>query len=418
MTFCEEIGQTDVAVIAKLVQVPPQSSDPSQNTTATIAPAQFQIVEVLKGEELVGKKKNFETLYFGAEPIGKEFLVTAINEKSKLAWATPIAVTPAVAPYIKAALTLPKEGADRLVYFQDFLEGNDEMLARDAYDEFGKAPYKDVLTLKDRMKHDQLIEWIKDPKISASHRRLYLTMLGVCGNSKDAEMLEEMLKDDSPAGKPGLDALAAAYLTLKGPDGVALIEDRFLKNKDAEYTETYAAIMAIRFHGQEEQIVPKKRLVEALRHMLDRPQLADLVIPDLARWQDWGSMDKLVQLFKESSDDTGWVRVPVINFLKACPLPEAKKQLAELAKIDPESVKRADSFFPLGGGIAPAAAEDTKKGSKSSEKSGSNSPATGADAGKPADDIPDASKFVDPKEQASQELPRPQQGAQAIGGSD
>ena len=32
--------------------------------------------------------------------------------------------------------------------------------------------------------------------------------------------------------------------------------------------------------------------------MLDRPQLADLVIPDLARWEDWSVMDRLVELFK------------------------------------------------------------------------------------------------------------------------
>jgi hypothetical protein len=407
MTFCEEIGQTDVAVFAKLVGTPPPSNDESQNASSSLEPSKFQIIEVLKGADLIGKEKFFETLYFGAEPIGKEFLVMAINEKPKLAWATPITITPAVKPYIKTALTLPKEGADRLVFFQDYLEGTEEMLARDAYDEFAKAPYKDVVGLKGRMKHDQLVAWIKDPKVTASHRRLYLTMLGVCGTKKDADMLEEMLKDDGPAGKSGMDALAAAYLTLKGPDGVALIEDEFLKNKDAEYTETYAAIMAIRFHGQEETIIPKQRLIQALRYMLDRPQLADLVIPDLARWEDWGSMDKLVQLFKDSEDDTGWVRVPVINFLRACPLPGAKKHLEELAKIDPESVKRANSFFPLGGGVAPAA-----EGKKPEAAATKDEPSAEA----AEDEVPDASKFVDPGDRAAVEQRRPQKRDQAAMG--
>jgi hypothetical protein len=85
-----------------------------------------------------------------------------------------------------------------------------------------------------------------------------------------------------------------------------------------------------------------------MRLMLDRPQLADLVIPDLARWEDWSVMDRLVQLFKDANDDSIWVRVPVVNYLRACPLPEAKKHIEELAKIDPDAVKRASNFFPLG----------------------------------------------------------------------
>jgi hypothetical protein len=81
--------------------------------------------------------------------------------------------------------------------------------------------------------------------------------------------------------------------------------------------------------------------------MLDRPELADLVIPDLARWQDWSAMDRLVKLFKDADQNSSWVRVPVINYLRACPLPEAKQHIEELAKIDPDAVKRASSFFPF-----------------------------------------------------------------------
>jgi hypothetical protein len=81
--------------------------------------------------------------------------------------------------------------------------------------------------------------------------------------------------------------------------------------------------------------------------MLDRPQLADLVIPDLARWEDWEAMPRLVELFKTADEKSSWVRVPVINYLRACPLPEAKKYMAELEKIDPAAVRRANSFFPF-----------------------------------------------------------------------
>ena len=145
-------------------------------------------------------------------------------------------------------MDLPKEGPDRLAFFQDYLEDKDEMLARDAYDEFAKAPYSGRVGLKDRMKHDKLVEWCKSTQIPVSRRRLYMTMLGVCGTPDDLPMLEEMIKSKDRQTKGALDALVAAYLTLKGPDGMPLVEELFLKNKDAEYTDTYATIMALRFH--------------------------------------------------------------------------------------------------------------------------------------------------------------------------
>jgi hypothetical protein len=185
-------------------------------------------------------------------------------------------------------------------------------------------------------------------------------MLGVCGSKDDLPMLEEFIKSDDRDMKTALDATIACYLILAGPDGLSLVEERFLKNPDAEYTDTYAAIMALRFHGQETTVIPKERLAKSLEYMLDRPQLADLVIPDLARWEDWGVMDRLVTLFKEANEETSWVRVPVINFLKVCPDPRAKEHLDELAKIDPDAVKRATSAFPFAGSVpAPVPVPDT-----------------------------------------------------------
>jgi hypothetical protein len=120
--------------------------------------------------------------------------------------------------------------------------------------------------------------------------------------------------------------------------------------------------MALRFLGEQGGVIDRDRILQSLRIMLERPQLADLVIRDLARWEDWESMPRLVQLFKEADEESSWVRVPVINYLRACPLPEAKDHIDELAKIDPNAVKRASSLFPFpaGGGVAaqenPAAA--------------------------------------------------------------
>ena len=388
LTFSEEIASSQLAVIAKLTEAPPRSDDVN---SLEVAKAKFEIVKVLKGADALGKTRKIEVVYFGDSPLGSTFLIMGIDPPA-INWSTPIAISRRGVEYVTKTMDLPKEGPDRLAFFQEYLEDEEEMLGRDAYDEFAKAPYSQVLALKDRMHHDKIVEWVKSTEIPVSRRRLYLTMLGAYRSPADVPLLEEMIKSKDRQTKGALDALVAAYLTLKGPEGMPLVEELFLKNKDAEYTDTYATIMALRFHGTEDKIIPRKRLLAGLRMMLDRPQLADLVIPDLARWEDWSVIDKLVELFKNSDDESSWVRVPVINYLRACPLPEAKTRIDELAKIDPETIKRANSFFPFGAAAAPATADTKKpadKDSKAEADAKQDSPkpaaAAGASVGPPAD---------------------------------
>jgi hypothetical protein len=224
------------------------------------------------------------------------------------------------------------------------------MLARDAYDEFARSPYSTIKDLKKHLDHDRIVNWIKNSEIPVNRRRLYLVLLSVCGDERDVPMLERMLRSEDRQSRSGLDAMIGCYLTLTGAGGMPLIEDLFLKNQQAEYADTYAAIMALRFHGNETDVIPRARILEGLRYMLDRPQLADLVIPDLARWEDWSQIERLVRLFKEADDKSSWVRVPVVNYLRACPKPEAKDYIKELEKIDPDAVKRANVFLPFGPG--------------------------------------------------------------------
>ncbi len=214
---------------------------------------------------------------------------------------------------------LPEAGADRLVFFQDYLEDADPLPVGELLRRVRPALYADVIALGPRMHHDKLLEWVKNVEISSSRRRLYLTMLGTCGQPEDIAFLEEMIKSPDREHKVALDALIAAYLNLKGPDGLPLVVDLFIKNPDAEYTDTYSTVMALRFHGQERDVISKEELKGAMREMLDRPQLADLVIPDLARWEDWTVVDRLVDLFKNADESSAWVRVPVINYLRVCP---------------------------------------------------------------------------------------------------
>lgn len=339
MTFTDQLSGQDVVVAAKLVEVPELPTDPG----ADLPKATFEITKVLKGKQIVDVGMEFKALLVGRYRPGKEFLVMGVDPP-QIAWTTPIKASDRLIQYLEDIQTLPESGADRLAFFQQYFEDDISSIAFDAYDEFAKAPYADLIDLKDRMDAKQLMDWVKDPELAINRRRLYLTMLGVCGGAAEAEALEELITAGGSSNLRGLDALVASYLCLKGEAGVDLIEQKFLRNEKSEFTDTMGAVSAMRFHATEVDIIDREKIVTAIRSLLDRPKMADLIIPDLARWEDWSVMEKLVTMFKQSDDDKRWLRVPIVSYLIACPLPEAKVHLAELEKIDPAAIERANLF--------------------------------------------------------------------------
>lgn len=361
--FCSAVSQTlrqematmDAVVIATAVEGPTARN-------AETGDVQMKIEKVLKGQEHVKPGQLIQAVYYGDVEGGRRFMLSGV-EPPQMQWSC-LPLSERAEEYVIQVSQLPDEPLQRLRFFYDYLQDEEVMLSRDAYDEFAITPYPVVQALKPELNHDQIVEWISDPELSTDRKRLYLTLLGVSGTEADVPMLEQMLRSTQKSTRGGLDALIACYLTLAGEEGLPLVDELFLDNHQAPYADTYAAIMAIRFHGTEGDVIPRSALVESLHHVLDRPDLADLVIPDLARWNDWTQIDRLTELFIKADADNNWVRVPVVNYLRACPLREAKQALEKLEKVDPESVRRANTFFAI-----PVPASEAKPTSSSIPRS-------------------------------------------------
>jgi len=339
-TLGEEIETMDVVVIARLIKPSTPAGSGSELTSA-----RFEVKQVIKGAKVIEGTNVIEAVYFGESKKGDSCLVMGVGQPD-IQWLPPLSLSERAEQYVMMLPDLPAKGAERLLFFQDYLEDTDTTLAIDAYDEFARAPYADVKALKGRMHYNTIIDGIKAEDVVANRRRLYLMMLSVCGSKQDLPMLESMMGAKERQQKAGLDAMIACYLTLKGPSGMPLVEDLFFKDKKAEYADTYAAIMALRFQVTDGKVIPKERVVEAFRYMLDRPDLADLVIPDLTKLEDWSVVDRLVTLFKEADEKSSWVRIPIINFLRKCPLDGSKELIEELRAIDSESVRKSFQFYP------------------------------------------------------------------------
>ncbi len=306
-TLTEEINASEAVVLAKLVaEAPPLVNNDDEDPDS--GKATFEVVDVLRGDNRVKQGDTIKVVYFGEGERDKEFMISGFAiENDAIEWTTPLPLSAPAIAYIRQLPAVPAAGVERLLFFQEYLENDDPLLAQDAYDEFARAPYAELHELEGHMHHDRLVEWVQSSDVNPSRRRLYLTMLGVCGDKSDLPMLEQMIVSDYSFKKPiveqmvasgralqgplalemwtemvdleerqkklGLDATIGCYLVLRGPEGLDLVDERFLKNPKVEYTHAYMTIMALRIIGEETHAVPRERLLASMRLLLGQPRV-------------------------------------------------------------------------------------------------------------------------------------------------
>lgn len=336
-TFSEEIESANYAMIVRLVAPAPGGDGEDA------PPAVFEVETALKGPITAGQRLSMR--YFGPAPPGALFFVTT----SQLDWLrlqTPAEIFADSAAYFRKLPKLPPAGAGRYGFFLEFVQHDDDLVATDAYLELRNAPFAVLQELRSRMQPDKLREWIQNLELPASRRRLFLNMLAACGDERDLPLLAKFLRSNDRKQKAGLDALIACYVQLGGPERLDLIDDLFLRSLCADYAETFSAIQALRFHATQSSVVPRERLLKSVRAVLERPELADLVIPDLIQLQDWDSLERLMELFREADAKSSWVRTPVVTFLRSCPLSRAAECLKECHCLDPVATNRSYEQYP------------------------------------------------------------------------
>lgn len=233
-----------------------------------------------------------------------------------LEWSPPLEVNDTSLAYISQAPSLEAAPAERLTYYMKFLEYSDQEIANDAYAEFANAPYKDITPLASKFPRDKLRKWVTSKETSPTRLGLYGLMLGLCGDASDAELLEQVLSQNPDEFRLGIDGVIGGYLLLKGEAGLDVVEKAKLKAEKVEFSETYAAVQAIRFmwtYGDGK--IPPERLRGALRILLGRPSIADLIIGDLMRWKDWSIQDRLMELYANGDYDVPSIKRAIIRYM-------------------------------------------------------------------------------------------------------
>ncbi|REJ91055.1 MAG: hypothetical protein DWQ34_16145 [Planctomycetota bacterium] len=319
----------------------------------------FEVLEILRvteDEHRVGGtvKYPFET---GTNEDHVYLLIDDPQDKRQ--WSAPLETTDAAVRFINDALLLDTAPPERLRYFLDFLEDNDEQVSVEAFYEFALADYADVRQLQPELSRETLREWLSDPETKIDRIGFYSTLLGLTGNEEDAAYLETRIVEQAHNYRLGVDGMVAGYLMLTGEAGLDIIDRKKLASPDEPLSETYGVMLALQLMwSYEADRISKDRLRASMRIPLDRPDLADLVVTSLARWSDWSVADRLMEMYDEQFDNRGLKRSIVRYYLRATTLDSDDKDappqeveercreyLAQLRRKDPEIAEQAERFF-------------------------------------------------------------------------
>ncbi len=214
-----------------------------------------------------------------------------------------------------------------------FLEFPDQLVANDAFGEFANAPYKDIAAVASLLPRDKIRTWLTRPETPQTRLGLYGMLLGLCGDDSDAKLLAEKIAPNSDEFRIGLDGMISGYLLLKGDAALDNIDDWKFKihnGKKAAFSETYAAMMGLRFMWQYAGgKISNERLQQSMRLLLDQPELADLVIADLARWKDWSVQERLMSLYGKGDYSIPSIKRSIISLHAGEHRPQGRRRLAD-----------------------------------------------------------------------------------------
>ncbi len=247
-------------------------------------------------------------------------------------WHVPSEVTEASWTYLSKmppGVKDAKAQTERLQYFLDYFEHPDLLVSNDAFAEFASAPYEVIVPLKDHLPREKILGWLQDPKTPVTRTGFYGMLAGICGRAEDAPILEKKIVTLDADFRLGIEGVMAGYMMICGEEGLKKLEEVKILSKTAiskdgkeitlPFSETYAVMQALRFMWTyEPDRLPKDRLKQSMHLLLERKEMADLVITDLARWKDWSIQDRLMTMYGDENYDIPAIRRAIVRYLYYC----------------------------------------------------------------------------------------------------
>lgn len=291
---------------------------------------QFRVVEVLRGERPSTRtieggyprsaspvdsalRKGEALLLVREDPLPGWVVLGAIGT-DQAAWLRQLAVGRRVDELSTA------QWRDRVARVAPRLESPQPLVAKIAHGELSAAPYAAMRSARPRLDAHKVRAWVADPQLAA-RRRLYVLLLGLTGDHRDAAALEQQLDAAWQAGETtNLAAMLTADLELRGPARLAWVEEKYLRDRARSAPEAEAALLALSAQGHANAVIPRDRVIQAYRvYMKAHPENAGAVAPDLAAWQYWDAAPEYQALMKSGVRQQYPSMLAMLNYLRQNP---------------------------------------------------------------------------------------------------
>ena len=347
-TWAETIHEAEVVVLGKLISRDEGAEDRKPS-------AEFEVVHVHKSTALfkhdVKTRVRIHEFVYGetgdlflltaslrdanTRTLHETFATTNSGEKTDLkikkvsateskpdyviAWDVPVPASMKAWKYVTAAPSPDHDTLERLNYFLPYLENSSDLVASDAWGEFAKAEYGVIKKLSPKFSATNLRTWISNSETGPERLSLYGLMLGMCGGAEDAEFLRQQIGAAKTGEiQLGHEGLMGGLLVLAGENGLRFLEETRLHRETAPTFEILAAVQAIQFlWNHEPERIAKERMRKALHPLLNNESMREIVIIDLARWQDWSLVSKLPDVYSQCREDDSRTTAAIVGYLLA-----------------------------------------------------------------------------------------------------
>jgi hypothetical protein len=292
--------------------------------------SEWHIIRILKGQD--GDRLETSSVAQDVDPTklgGLQLLRRATGDDP---WTNEVTIDQQLLRFLSGAVALSssqsssvRQQSQTLRYFLPYLEHKDPQIADSAYNKIARAPYVVIRNLGQELDPDRLLGWINDHVIPSQRRSLYITLLGFCGQEREKQLIRQWIDDRWENGNSSdLTVLLASHVALNGDETIRFIEQSYLQDPNRKLDELIAAVDALRLHGQAEGKIPRARILVSFNLLLrERPALAELIIEDCARWQEWSFAPQFMELY--AGGQQSWNNALILKYLKACPLPAAQQ---------------------------------------------------------------------------------------------
>jgi len=310
-TLVSEVAQADFILYGTLSNAQRDPNDPTSFNKGT---TDLTIEMVIKSHDIIKDKKKITIPKYLQQEPGKEYkwliYFNVVNGQIDPYRGEQFAADSKLPEYLKGAIDIrQKDSATRLHYFFNYLESPDLTISSDAYGEFAMADYKEIREVAPKLPAELIVKWLKDPNTRGSRFALYGLILGHCGKPSDAKAIRELLDDKERALSSGLDGVVTGYIMLNPKEGWQYLIG-LIKDQTKDFPVKYAALKTVRFFWEfRSDLIPNSQVLEAMKPLLDNPDIADMPIEDLRKWKVWEFTPVVLSYANKESHNT----TPIIN---------------------------------------------------------------------------------------------------------